>query len=72
MFVAEEEHKGNGIVEFCTESSQRLLPTYFGEELLLTIHLFEVGNLIEITNVNNGKVLDAICNTCGEGVNWQI
>ncbi len=40
VFVAEEEHKGNGVVEF--------------------VHLLEVGDLIEVADVDNSKVLDAL------------
>ena len=43
MFVAEEEHEGNGIVKF--------------------IHLFKVGNLIEIADVDDGEILDPIGDT---------
>jgi hypothetical protein len=44
VFVSEEEHEGDGIVEF--------------------VHLFEVGYLIEIADVNDGEVLDTVGNAC--------
>jgi len=40
MFIAEEEHEGNRIVEF--------------------IHLLEVGDLVEVADVDDGEVLDTI------------
>jgi len=43
VFVAEEKHYGDGVVEF--------------------IHLLEVWDLVEITDVDDGKVLDAIGDT---------
>lgn len=30
------------------------------------VHLFEVGNLIEIADVDYCEVLDAVCDACGE------
>ena len=29
-------------------------------EVLLTVHLLEVGDLVEIAHINNSKVLDSI------------
>ena len=40
MFIAEEEHEGDRVVEF--------------------VHLLEVGDLIEVADVDDGEVLDAI------------
>ena len=40
VLVAEEEHEGDGIVEF--------------------VHLLEVGDLVEVADVDDGEVLDAV------------
>lgn len=40
VFVSEEEHEGDGVVEF--------------------VHLLEVGDLIEIADVDDGEVLDTV------------
>lgn len=42
VFVAEEEHQGDRIVEF--------------------VHLFEVGYLIKIANIDDGEVFDSVGN----------
>ena len=35
-------------------------------EVLLTVHLLEVGDLVEIADVDDGKVLDTVGDTYGE------
>jgi len=82
MFVAEEEHEGNGVVEFfiikvSQKALSRRLQSWGGRQdpmikrdgvgRLLTIHLLEVRNLVEVADVDDGKVLDTIRNTC-----WMI
>ena len=41
MFVAEEEHESDRIIEL--------------------VHLLEVGDLVEVANVDDGEVLDSVC-----------
>lgn len=40
MFISEEEHESDGIVEF--------------------VHLLEVGNLVEVADVDDSEVLDTV------------
>lgn len=69
VFIAKEEHKSNRVVEFYIldvsgntrghnrAGKARSTPT---TNILLTIHLLEVGDLIEIAYVQYGKVLDPV------------
>lgn len=45
VFVAEEEHEGDGVVKL--------------------VHLLKVGDLVDVADVDDGKVLDAVCDACG-------
>jgi hypothetical protein len=75
VFIAEEEHEGDGIVEFygrgVSANLERKTPRPQIQKqphngVLLTVHLLEVGDLIEITDVDNSKVLDTVGNAYKE------
>jgi len=36
--------------------------------VLLTVHLFKVGNLVEIADVDDGEVLDTVGDACKEHI----
>ena len=70
MFVAEEEHEGDWVVQFYKRDisatlEKKTLDNQYKNcpitKVLLTVHLFEVGNLVEVADVDDGEVLDTIC-----------
>ncbi len=73
MFIAEEEHKGDWIVEFYERDISASLEKKMPEgqnnnnptaEGLLTVHLLEIGDLVEITDVDDGKILHTVGDAC--------
>ena len=62
VLIAEEEHDGAGVVEFCFTRQRCCLLSNkrFARRLIRTIHLVKVGDLVDITDIDDGKALDLV------------
>lgn len=61
MLVSKEEHDCCRVVQFYWRDVSVILEKK--EEAILTIHLLEVRDLVEIAHIDDGKVLDSISDT---------